>query len=128
MQLPIQSAPEYNAELPVSKKTVRFRPFLVKEQRNMIMVTEDSSTTEMYNALVNMLQSVLITDIQVDELPMTDLEYLFIQVRAKSIGETQELDMKCSKTEDCDGKVKMKLDLNDIVISKTDILNFFSLA
>tara|TARA_Y100000004_G_scaffold173027_1_gene210466 strand:- start:540 stop:1253 length:714 start_codon:yes stop_codon:yes gene_type:complete len=121
MQLPIQSAPEYSAELPVSKKTVRYRPFLVKEQRNMLMVTEDSTTTEMYYALVSMLQSVLITDIQVDELPMTDLEYLFIQVRAKSIGESQEVDIKCNKTEDCDGKVKMKLDLNDIVISKTDI-------
>ena len=121
MQLPIQSAPQHSVVLPITGKKVKFRPFLVKEQRNMLMVTEDSSTTEMYHALVSMLQSVLITDTQVDELPMTDVEFLFIQVRAKSIGETQEVDMKCVNTEDCDGKVKMKLDLNDIIISKTDV-------
>ena len=88
MQLPIQSTPEYSVELPVSKKTVKYRPFLVKEQRNMVMIKQDASVMEMYHAIVSMLQSICLSEIKIDELPMTDVEYLFMLVRTKSVGET----------------------------------------
>ncbi len=119
MQLPIQSTPEYSVELPVSKKTVKYRPFLVKEQRNMIMIKQDASVMEMYYAIVSMLQSVCLSDLKIDELPMTDVEYLFMLVRTKSVGETQDVTMPCI-VEDCDGTAKYKSDLSNLEIIQPD--------
>tara|TARA_Y100000996_G_scaffold415111_1_gene408274 strand:- start:2647 stop:3363 length:717 start_codon:yes stop_codon:yes gene_type:complete len=120
MQLPIQSAPEYRVELPVSKQTVKFRPFLVKEQRNMIMVKEDATPTEMYYALINMLQSVCISDLEIDQLPMTDVEYMFMNVRARSVGETQDVKAPC-REKDCDGTVNFKVDMTNLKINEPKI-------
>ena len=116
MQLPIQSAPEYRVELPVSQKTVRYRPFLVKEQRNMLMVKEDATPEEMYYALVGMLQSVCIDDLKIEELPMTDVEYMFMHVRARSVGETQSVQGPCQQI-DCDGTVNFKVDMTDLQVT-----------
>ena len=120
MQLPIQSTPEYSVELPVSKKTVKYRPFLVKEQRNMIMIKQDASVMEMYYAIVSMLQSVCLSELKIDELPMTDVEYLFMLVRTKSVGETQDVQLEC-QVEDCDGTAKFKTDLSDIEIEQPKV-------
>lgn len=119
MQLPIQSTPEYSVELPVSKKTVKYRPFLVKEQRNMIMIKQDASVMEMYYAIVSMLQSVCLSELKIDELPMTDVEYLFMLVRTKSVGETQDVQLAC-QVEDCDGTAKFKTDLSNLEIIQPD--------
>ena len=98
MQLPIQSAPEYSAVLPLTKTEVKFRPFLVKEQRNMLLVKEDSDTKSMFNTLITMLKSVILSDsVKIENLPMTDIEFLFLQVRSKSVGETQQLNLPCVK-------------------------------
>ena len=119
MQLPIQSAPEYRVELPVSKQTVRYRPFLVKEQRNMIMVKDDATPNEMFYALVSMLQSVCLDDVKIDALPMTDVEFFFMHVRTRSVGETVKVQSPCRK-KDCDGTVNSQCDFTDIKVTEPE--------
>ena len=120
MQLPTQSAPEYSAVLPLTKVEVKFRPFLVKEQRNMLLVKEDSDTKSMFNTLITMLKSVMLSDnVKIENLPMTDIEFLFLQVRSKSVGETQELTLPCVK-EDCDGRRVGTMDMSNINVDTTE--------
>ena len=74
MQLPIQSAPEYSAVLPLSNIEVRFRPFLVKEQRNMLLVKEDSDAKTMFKTLITMLKSVMLSDdVKIENLSISNL-------------------------------------------------------
>ena len=121
MQLPIQSAPEYSAVLPLTKTEVKFRPFLVKEQRNMLLVKEDSDTKSMFNTLITMLKSVMLSDsVKIENLPMTDIEFLFLQVRSKSVGETQQLNLPCVK-KDCDGQRVGTMDMSNIAVSYTHL-------
>lgn len=112
MKLPIQEAPTYNVELPLTKENVIFRPFLVKEQRNLILARDESDTPAIFNAIVNLVTSVSNLKIHPLDLPMVDLEYLFLQIRAKSVGETAELAASCPKCED--GLMKAKIDLEKI--------------
>ena len=120
MQLPIQSAPEYSAVLPLTKTEVKFRPFLVKEQRNMLLVKEDSDTKSMFNTLITMLKSVILSDsVKIENLPMTDIEFLFLQVRSKSVGETQQLNLPCVK-KDCDGQRVGTMDMSNIDVDNTE--------
>ena len=120
MQLPIQSAPEYSAVLPLTKTEVKFRPFLVKEQRNMLLVKEDSDTKSMFNTLITMLKSVMLSDsVKIENLPMTDIEFLFLQVRSKSVGETQQLNLPCVK-KDCDGQRVGTMDMSNIDVDNTE--------
>ena len=120
MQLPIQSAPEYSAVLPLSNVEVRFRPFLVKEQRNMLLVKEDSDAKTMFKTLIVMLKSVMLSDdVKIENLSMTDIEYLFLTVRSKSVGETQKITLPCV-VEDCDGQRHGVLDMSDIEVDSSE--------
>tara|TARA_B100000287_G_scaffold188008_1_gene177781 strand:+ start:1259 stop:1975 length:717 start_codon:yes stop_codon:yes gene_type:complete len=97
MKLPIQETPNYNTVLPLTKQKVSFRPFLVKEQRNLLLARDGESNEEIFEAVSSLLTSV--SDLKVDprKLPMADLEYLFLQVRAKSVGETSTIAVRCPK-------------------------------
>ncbi len=119
MQLPIQSAPQHSVVLPITGKKIKFRPFLVKEQRNMLMVKEDSKADLIFDSLVHMLESVTEADFKIDSLPMTDIEFLFMNVRAKSVGETQDVQYPC-RQKGCDGTLNCKVDISKIEVEKPD--------
>ena len=119
MGLPVQKAPEYFCMLPLSEKEVKFRPFLVKEQRNL-MLLQDGNDKETYNILKQMIDSVTWGKINTDDLPIADLEYLFLQIRCKSVGETTELNIPCSVT-DCLGKTPVTVNLNEIEIDTSEL-------
>ena len=119
MGLPVQKAPQYYCELPLSKKEVKFRPFLVKEQRNL-MLLQDSDQKESYNILKEMIHAVTEGKVNTDDLPIADLEYLFLQIRSKSVGETTELNIPCEK-EDCIGKTPHTVNLNEIEIDTSNL-------
>ena len=80
--------------LPLSNKEVSYRPFLVKEQRNL-MLLQDSGIDETYNVLKSLIHSVTFEQVNTDDLPIADLEYLFLQIRSKSVGETTDLNIPC---------------------------------
>lgn len=119
MALPVQKAPEYFCELPLSKTEVKFRPFLVKEQRNL-MLLQDGDKKETYNVLKALVHSVTNGQVNTDDLPIADLEYLFLQIRCKSVGETTELAIPCSDTT-CEGKAPVTVKLNEIEIDTSNL-------
>ena len=88
MGLPIQKAPTYTTKLPSNGQEVKFRPFLVKEQKYLLLLQDSSTAEDVVNAIRDMITAVTFNKLDVDDLPMFDIEYLFLQIRAKSIGET----------------------------------------
>lgn len=119
MALPVQKAPEYFCVLPLSEKEVKFRPFLVKEQRNLLLL-QDGETKETYNILKTLINDVTMEQIDIDDLPIADLEYLFLQIRCKSVGETADLLIPCKDTE-CIGKTPVAVNLNEIEIDTSNL-------
>jgi len=119
MALPVQKAPQYFCELPLSKREVKFRPFLVKEQRNLILL-QDSEQNESYNILKTMIHDVTDGQVNTDDLPIADLEYLFLQVRCKSVGETTELSIPC-EDKDCIGRTPVTVNLNEVKIDTSNL-------
>lgn len=104
MALPKIDVPTYNLELPVSKKKIKFRPFLVKEQKNLLMAMEAGDSETIHNAIRDILNNCTVTPgVEIDELPIVDIEYYFLQLRGKSVGEIVESRYRCNN--EVDGKV-----------------------
>ena len=120
MALPKIDTPVYELDLPLSKKHIRFRPFLVKEQKNLMMALEADDQETIERNIKQVLTNCTITeDVDIDKLPVIDVEYYFINLRARSIGEMVENDYICTNEvngEQCGGKMKGVLNLLEIRI------------
>ena len=117
MPLPKISAPTYELVLPSSNKKIRYRPFLVREEKILIMALESEDTKQITEAIKTVIHNCVITrGIKVDKLSTFDIEYLFLNVRAKSVGETVEVNVTCPD----DGKtqVQMEIDIDAIKVQK----------
>ena len=121
MGLPIQTAPSYNCILPVSKTTVKYRPFLVKEQSFLLQAKEGDSSKDIFNAIQELVKAVTDGTVDAQKIPLADLEYLFLQIRAKSIGETTILNLLCQATNECPGRTDIEINLSDIEIDVDSI-------
>ena len=94
--LPKISTPTYELVLPSTGKTIKYRPFLVKEEKILILALESQSTKEITNAIKQVLKDCIITkSIKVEALPTFDIEYIFLNVRGKSVGESLDLIVTC---------------------------------
>jgi hypothetical protein len=124
MALPKLDAPVYQLELPLSKKQIRFRPFLVKEQRNLMMAMESEDKDTIEENIRQVLSNCTLTqDVDIDKLPILDVEYYFINLRARSVGEIVESKYRCENTvEDttCNNLMDVKVNLLDINIQKDE--------
>jgi hypothetical protein len=120
MALPKIDAPIFDVELPLSKKKIRFRPFLVKEQRNLLMAMESNDKETIEKNVRQVLTNCTLTEnIDIDSLPITDIEYYFIQLRARSVGEVVENKYRCENMVDdklCNNSMEMKLNLLDLKV------------
>ena len=116
MGLPIQSAPTYTCVLPSNGTEVKFRPFLVKEQKVLILARESEDTVQSLRAVKDLIHAVTYEKVNADELAMIDLEYLFLKVRSVSIGETIELSLTC-RDQECNGSEKVRINLDEIEAS-----------
>ena len=118
MALPKLDVPTYEIELPVSKKKVKYRPFLVKEQKNLLMALESNEATTIQQNVYDILNNCTLTeDINIDKLPIIDVEYYFINLRAKSVGEIIESKYKCNNEvneKTCGNLMEAKIDLTNI--------------
>jgi len=113
--LPINATPVYTLTIPSTKQEVKYRPFLVKEEKALLIAQQSSDETVMIDTLKNILKDCIkSSDVNVDKLAMFDIEYIFAQVRAKSVGELVELIFKCDTCEDEKAKVKITFDLTDL--------------
>lgn len=96
MALPKIDTPIYDLELPLSKKKIRFRPFLVKEQKNLLMALESDDKDSIENNIKQVLQNCTLTEkVDIEKLPVIDVEYYFLQLRARSVGEVVENKYRC---------------------------------
>ena len=121
MALPKIDAPVYELDLPLSKKHIRFRPFLVKEQRNLMMALESDDKGNIEKNVRQVLHNCTLTEgIEIDDLPILDVEYYFLQLRARSVGEVVENKYKCENLVDekpCGNLMESNLNLLDIKVN-----------
>jgi hypothetical protein len=122
MGLPIQKAPQYKCELPISGIEVSYRPFLVKEQNHLLIARESEDATAIFDAIMNLIEAVTEKTIDGSKLSLVDLEYLFLQIRIKSIGETSKVPLMCNQDE-CDGVGFVDLDLTTVKVDVSKILD-----
>ncbi len=96
MPLPTIATPTYELELPITKKTVKYRPFLVKEEKILVIAMESQDEKQIGRAVKDVLSSCILTKgIKVDKLPTFEIEYLFLHIRGKSVGEQVEINITC---------------------------------
>jgi hypothetical protein len=120
MALPKIDVPTYEIELPVSKKKIKFRPFLVKEQRNLLMALESNDSNATQQGVRDILINCTLTEnIDIDRLPIIDIEYYFINLRAKSVGEIVESRYRCNNEvegKECGNIMEKEIDLTQIKV------------
>ena len=119
MPLPKLNTPVYEAILPSTEKVIKFRPFLVKEEKVLLTAMEDGSQTALMNAIKIIIKNCIQGEINVDRLPLFDIEYLFLKLRSKSIGEVSEIGLKCT-TEGCDCVTQLSVNLDEIEVTKPE--------
>ena len=111
MALPKMSTPQYETTVPSLKKKVKFRPFLVKEEKSLLLAQQSEDPKVMINTLKAIIKDCIIDPINADELAIFDFEYLFTQIRAKSVGEEVDLLMLCDTCTDEKAKAQVLLDI-----------------
>jgi hypothetical protein len=117
MPLPKISTPTYDLELPSNGKKIKYRPFLVKEEKILILALESQNTKNITNAIKQVLKECIITrGINVEELPTFDIEYIFLNVRGKSVGESIDLIITCS--DDGETQVPFTVYVDEIQVKK----------
>ena len=119
MPLPKIATPTYELELPSSGQTVRFRPFLVKEEKVLVLALESEDTKQITNAIKAVIKGCIQTKgIKVETLPTFDIEFLFLNIRGKSVGENIELNIICPDDETTE--VPVTIDLDEIRVQTND--------
>tara|TARA_B000000565_G_scaffold31024_1_gene20912 strand:+ start:958 stop:1677 length:720 start_codon:yes stop_codon:yes gene_type:complete len=119
MPLPKIAAPTYELELPSTGELIQFRPFLVKEEKLLVIAMESEDTKQITNALKSVIKNCILTKgIKIETLPTFDIEYLFLNIRGKSVGE--ELDVNIICPDDGKTEVSVLINLEDIEVQKND--------
>ena len=114
MALPKLNTPTYELELPSTGETIKYRPFLVKEQKILLIAQETNTEKDIANAMGTLVSECTFNKVDTKTNPMFDIEYVFLQIRAKSVGETVEVTLICPDDETT--KVKQKIDLSEVLI------------
>ena len=118
MPLPKISTPIYELTLPSTNKKIKYRPFLVREEKILLMAMETENMKEITNSIVQILSDCIVTkDVKVESLATFDIEYLFLNVRGKSVGETVDINVICP--DDGETRVEMTIDIDRIKVQKT---------
>jgi len=119
MPLPKIATPKYELELPSTEETIQFRPFLVKEEKLLVIALESEDSKEITTAVKTVIQNCILSKgIKVETLPTFDIEFLFLNIRGKSVGEDIEVNLICP--DDNQTQVKVNIDINDIKIQRDD--------
>jgi hypothetical protein len=119
MPLPKISTPTYELELPSTGQTIEYRPFLVKEEKVLVIALESEDTKQITNSIKTVIRNCILTKgIKVESLPTFDIEYLFLNIRGKSVGEDVEVNVICP--DDRETKVMVNINLDDIKVQKDE--------
>lgn len=119
MPLPKISTPTYELELPSTGQEIQYRPFLVKEEKLLVLALESENIKEITTAIKNVIKSCIQTkNIKVESLPTFDIEYLFLNIRGKSVGEEIEVNVICP--DDGETYVPVKINIDEIQVQKNE--------
>lgn len=119
MPLPKISTPTYHLELPSSGQEIQYRPFLVREEKLLVLALESEDTKEITTAIKNVIKACIKNkDIKVEELPTFDIEYLFLNIRGKSVGEEIEVNILCP--DDGESYAKTNIAIDEIEVQRDD--------
>jgi hypothetical protein len=117
MGLPTIAVPQYNLTIPSNGKEIKYRPFLVKEEKILLIAMESDDQKQIIEATKDIVQNCIYgADIDVNTMPAFDLEYIFLQLRGKAKGEVLELKYKCPK---CEGEIPLNINVDEVKIIKT---------
>lgn len=114
MALPKMSGVIYNTTIPSTNKSIKFKPFTVKDQKELLIAQQSEDSAVMVDTLKSVLRHCIVDEIDVDSLAIFDIEFLFIQIRAKSVGEISELLFTC---DECGEQTKISFDLTKISVT-----------
>jgi hypothetical protein len=123
MALPMNSTPIYNLVVPSTKKSVTYRPFLVKDQKALLVAQQSADQRVMIDTLKEVIKSCITEPIDVNKLAIFDIEYIFTQLRSKSVGETVDIILSCDEDHGSDNekaKIKYTVDLSEIKVQEKE--------
>ena len=118
MSLPKINTPEYRLTVPSTDEEIRFRPFLVKEEKILLIAQETGTEKSIYDAIRTIITSCCLDPVDINKLPLFDMEYIFLNIRAKSVGESVKLKVKCPDDEKTE--VEVEVDLTKINVQMDD--------
>ena len=123
MALPKLNVPVYEAILPSTEKVIKYRPFLVKEEKILLTALEADDTKALSGAVRQIVNNCVQGELDVDKLPTFDIEYLFLRLRAKSVGEKVTIGLKpwnCPKNENglCENTTEVEINLEEVKVDK----------
>ena len=119
MPLPKIATPTYEMVLPSTGNTIKYRPFLVKEEKLLVIAMESEDNKQITNAIKQVIKSCILSrGVKVDTLPTFDIEYLFLNIRGKSVGEEIELNVICPDDEET--TVPVSINIDDIKVQKAE--------
>ena len=115
MALPTVDLPTHELEIPSNKKKIKFRPFLVNEEKVLLLALESDNDGNIREAVLNLLKGCITSRIKLENLATFDLEYIFLNIRAVSVGEVVDIQVTCQDDEKT--QVKYQLNLTDVQVS-----------
>jgi len=118
MALPKLGYPTFELDLPSTGKSVKYRPFLVKEEKVLLLALESEDEKQVTSAVKDLIKNCVLSRIKVESLPSFDLEYLFLKIRAASIGEVINLTVTC--LDDNETQVEATIDINEVEVFKPE--------
>jgi len=118
MALPTINTPTYELEVPSTGETIKYRPFLVKEEKILLIASESGKQTDIINAIKEIATACTFGKLKIGRMPMFDVEYIFLNIRAKSVGEVSELPLIAP--DDKKTRVVVEVDLSEVKIQETE--------
>ena len=118
MALPKLTTPTYELEIPSTDEKIKYRPFLVKEEKILMMAMESKTTADITQAVKDIVKECTFNKVDISNMPMFDVEYIFLQIRSKSVGEVSKLKLLCP--DDKKTYADVELDLNEVKVQVGD--------
>ena len=118
MSLTKINTPEYTLVIPSTDEEIRYRPFLVKEEKVLLIAQETGTDKATYEAVRIIIKNCCLDLVDIDKLPLFDMEYIFLNIRAKSVGEVAKLKVKCPDDEETE--VEVEVDLSKVKVQMDD--------
>jgi hypothetical protein len=123
MALPMNSTPIYNLVIPSTKKSITYRPFLVKDQKTLLIAQQSDDQRIMIDSLKEVIKSCVTEPIEINKLAIFDIEYIFTQLRSKSVGETVDIVLSCDEDhgeDNAKAKIQHTVDLSQLTVQEKE--------